>query len=74
MRFMCNACGTDVGGPGRSCAAHPAARVNQAPDACGRLYVERATGFRRICGRPEGHPGEHHGAGLQVSAGPVPRR
>jgi hypothetical protein len=73
MRYMCNVCGADVGGRGQSCAEHPAARVNEAPDACGRVYPDRATGFRRICGRPEGHPGEHAGAGLAVSV-TTPRR
>jgi hypothetical protein len=68
MRYMCNACGTDVGGRGNRCAEHPEARVNEEPNACARAYVDRATGFRRICGKPEGHPGDHASAGLNVAA------
>jgi len=64
MRYMCNSCGTEVGGSDARCGAHPTARINEFPDACGRLFVDRVTGFRQICGRPVGHPGEHHGAGL----------
>jgi hypothetical protein len=73
MRYMCNVCGTDVGGQGVRCAEHPAARVNEAPDPCGRLFIDRLTGLRQVCGRPAGHPGEHHGAGLTV-AGPTTLR
>jgi hypothetical protein len=74
MRYMCNSCGTDVGGQDSRCAEHSDARINAEPDACARLYLDRATGFRKVCGRPTGHPGEHHGAGLAMSARPSPSR
>ena len=48
MRYMCNSCGKDVGGPDVTCVEHPAARINVEPDACARLYIDRAAGFRRI--------------------------
>jgi hypothetical protein len=40
--------------------------VNEAPDPCGTLFIDRMTGFRQVCGLPAGHPGPHHGAGLAV--------
>jgi hypothetical protein len=66
MRYMCNTCGADVGGKGAECAQHPTARINEAPDPCARLFIDRRTGLRQLCDRPSGHPGDHHGAGLAM--------